>query len=145
MPLLDLANELLCCISENLELERDINAFVQANRHLYRLLNTYLYRYNVRQFRSSALLWAAQYGQEGTAQKLLEERADDQAIDGCFQASLRVAAEKGHKEIVKLLLDKSTDSSVQDGYYDNALLGALEGGHQQIVKLLFDKGANVNA
>jgi hypothetical protein len=47
MPLLDLANELLHCISENLELERDINAIAQTNRRLYRLLNNYLYRYNV--------------------------------------------------------------------------------------------------
>lgn len=61
MPLLDLANELLHRISENLELERDINAFAQANRRLYRLLNGYLYRYNVpvQQSGSSALLWAA--------------------------------------------------------------------------------------
>ncbi|KAF2176500.1 hypothetical protein K469DRAFT_457640, partial [Zopfia rhizophila CBS 207.26] len=73
MSLLHLANEVLCCISENLELERDINAFVQANRRLYRLLNTHLYRYNIRRSRSSALLWAAQHGQEATAQRLLEE------------------------------------------------------------------------
>ncbi|KAF2174966.1 hypothetical protein K469DRAFT_612531 [Zopfia rhizophila CBS 207.26] len=106
MPLLHLANELLYCISENLELERDINAFAQANRRLYRLLNAYLYRYNIRQSRSSALLWAAQYGQEATAQKLLGERADDQATSDCYWTPLWVAAEKGHKGIVKLLLDK---------------------------------------
>ncbi|PVH91238.1 hypothetical protein DM02DRAFT_473495, partial [Periconia macrospinosa] len=68
MPLLHLPNELLCRISENLELERDINAFAQANCRLYRLLNTYLYRYNIRHSGSSALLWAAQHGQEATAQ-----------------------------------------------------------------------------
>ncbi|PVH92129.1 hypothetical protein DM02DRAFT_469415, partial [Periconia macrospinosa] len=68
MPLLRLPDELLWCISENLNLERDINAFAQANRRLYGLLNTYLYRYNIRYSESSALLWAAQHGQEATAQ-----------------------------------------------------------------------------
>ncbi|KAF2178770.1 hypothetical protein K469DRAFT_598122 [Zopfia rhizophila CBS 207.26] len=62
MPLLNLANELLYCISENLKSERDINAFAQANRRLYCLLNTYIYRYNIQQSGSSALLWAAQHG-----------------------------------------------------------------------------------
>ncbi|KAF1948110.1 hypothetical protein CC80DRAFT_459683 [Byssothecium circinans] len=63
MPLLRLANEVLYCISENLKFERGINAFAQANRRLYCLLNTYLYRYNIRQSGSSALLWAARHGQ----------------------------------------------------------------------------------
>ncbi|PVH91626.1 hypothetical protein DM02DRAFT_467953, partial [Periconia macrospinosa] len=73
IPLLYLANKLLYRISENLESERDINAFAQANRRLYHLLNTYLYRYNIRQSGSSVLLWAAQHSQEVTAQKLLRE------------------------------------------------------------------------
>src|SRR5207302_3202156 len=104
MPLLHLPNELLCSIAENLELERDINAFAQANRRLYRLLNTYLYRYNIRQSGSSALLWAARHGQEATAQKLLGERADDQAISDCYRGPLCVAARMGHEGMVKLLL-----------------------------------------
>ena len=76
MPLLDISNELLLCISENLESERDINAFTRTNRHLYYLLNSYLYRHNVRKFRGSALLWAAEHGREVTAQRLLEEGAN---------------------------------------------------------------------
>ena len=116
MPLLHLANELLYRISENLELERDINAFAQANRRLYRLLNTYLYRYNIRQSGSSALLWAARHGQEVTAQKLLRERADDQATSHCYRAPLCEAAHKGHKGIVKLLLDKGVDVNAQGGW-----------------------------
>ena len=67
MPLLDLPNELLRNISENLESERDINAIAQANRRLYCLLDSYLYRYNIQQSGSSALLWAARHGQEVTA------------------------------------------------------------------------------
>src|SRR4051812_37577297 len=39
MPLLDLPNELLQNISENLKLERDINALTRTNRRLYSRLN----------------------------------------------------------------------------------------------------------
>ena len=67
MLLLDLPNELLQDISEYLESERDINAVAQANRHLYRLLDSYLYRYNVQQSRRSALLWAARHGRDDGA------------------------------------------------------------------------------
>ena len=76
MPLLDLANELLLHISENFKLERDINAFTRINHRLYNLLNPYLYRHNIQLFQSSALRWAAEYGQEGTARKMLGEGAD---------------------------------------------------------------------
>ena len=82
MPLLDLANELLYCISENLELETHINAFVQANHRLYRLLDHYLYRCNVQRSGSLAVLRAAQHGQEATAQKLLREGANVQVGSG---------------------------------------------------------------
>src|SRR3954452_4898531 len=113
MPLLRLPDELLCCISENLTLERDINAFAHANRRLYRLLNTYLYYYKIRYSRSSAVLWAAQHAQEATAQKLLGERADGQATSGYYRIPLRVAAEKGHKGILELLVDKGADVNAQ--------------------------------
>jgi hypothetical protein len=73
--MLNLPNELLRDISEYLESERDINAVVQSNRRLYRLLDSYLYRHNVQQPGSSALLWAARHGQEATAQKSLREKA----------------------------------------------------------------------
>src|SRR5438552_5895155 len=76
MPLLDIANELLLCISENLESESDINAFTRTNRQLYFVLNDYLYRHNVQKFGGgSALLWAAKHGQEVAAQRLLGEGA----------------------------------------------------------------------
>jgi hypothetical protein len=59
MLMLNLLNKLLRDILEHLESERYINAVAQANYRLYRLLDSYLYRYNVQQSGSSALLWAA--------------------------------------------------------------------------------------
>ena len=81
MPLLDLPNELVRNISEYLESERYINAIAQANCRLSHLLDSYLYRYNVQQSGSSALLWAARHGQEVTAQKSLREKANIQATN----------------------------------------------------------------
>jgi ankyrin repeat protein len=142
MPLLDLPNELLQDISEHLESERDINAVAQANRRLYPLLDNYLYRYNVQQSGSSALLWAARYGQEATAQKLMREKANIQATNDTDQAPLLLAAENGHTQVIKLLLDKDADVNDQGGYYGNALQAASSGCNEAVVKLLVARGAN---
>jgi ankyrin repeat protein len=124
MPLLDLPNELLRNISENLESERDINAIAQANCRLYHLLDSYLYRYNVQQSGSSALLWAARHGQDATAQKFLRARANIQATNNDDQAPLLLAVEKGHEQVVKMLLDEGADVNAQGGEYGNALQAA---------------------
>src|SRR5436190_16381717 len=99
--LLDLPNELLLSIAEYLESESDINAFSKANRHLHELLTTYLYRRDVERG-SSALLWAAHYGRETTAQKSLEAGADVQVTDCYFRTPLLLAAVGGHEMVVKL-------------------------------------------
>ena len=136
MPLLDLPNELLQNISENLESERDINVIAQANWRLYRLLDNYLYRYNVQRSGSSALLWAAQHGQVATAQKLLREKADPQATNDDNEAPLLLAVEKKHTQVVRLLVDKGAKVNAQGGYYGNALQTASSRRHEVVVKML---------
>jgi ankyrin repeat protein len=143
--LLDLPNELLRDISEYLGSERQINAVAQANRRLYCLLDSYLYRYNVQHSGSSALLWAAQHGQEAVAQKLLMENANIRATNRNGEAPLLLAAENGHVALVRLLLHKGVDVNTQGGYFGNALQAASSGGHEQVVKLLLAKNVNVNA
>jgi ankyrin repeat protein len=127
--LLDLPNELLRDISEYLGSERQINAVAQANRRLYCLLDSYLYRYNVQQSGSSALLWAAQHGQEAIAQKLLMENANIRATNGNGEAPLLLAAENGHVALVNLLLDKGANVNAQSGPFGNALYAASQVGH----------------
>ena len=108
MSLQNLPNELLASIAEALSSEKDINAFVQANRRTCCLLNHYLYRRNIQLSESSALLWAAQHGQERTAANLVEEGRSCQAKCD-YGTPLCVAAEMGHKEIAKLLLEEGVD------------------------------------
>src|SRR5271156_3654705 len=112
MSLLNLPNELLQSISENLKLEKDINALVRTNRYLYNLLNPYLYRHNIRLFGSSALQWAARCGQEGTARKMLAEGADTENSNEYGGTPLLLAAAYENKALVELLL-------VQDGVNPN--------------------------
>jgi ankyrin repeat protein len=105
MPLLRLPNELLGCITEYLGSTGDINAFARTNRRLYHALNSYLYRRNIQESESSALIWAAQNNQLGTAQKLLEQHTNDQAKKISCVIPLCEAAGKGHEDIVRLLLE----------------------------------------
>ncbi|KAF1971151.1 hypothetical protein BU23DRAFT_556171 [Bimuria novae-zelandiae CBS 107.79] len=94
--------------SENRESEREINAFAQANRRLYGLLNSYLYRYNIQWSASSALVWTAQHGQEATARRLLVEGANIEATGKYNWTPLLWAAKEGHEGIVKLLLTRAS-------------------------------------
>jgi hypothetical protein len=89
--LLDLPNELLQNMSEHLNSESHINAAAQANRRLYYNLDGYLYRYNVRQSGSSALLWDAQHGEEATAQKSLKAEAYIQATKRVDVAHIKLS------------------------------------------------------
>jgi ankyrin repeat protein len=129
MPLLNLPNELLRYISECLESERDINTIARTNRRLYSLLDIYLYDYNVQQSGSSALLWAAEHGQEATAQKLLKRKANIQATNENAEAPLLLAAGNGHMEVVKMLLDEGAEINARGDFHATALQAASAGGH----------------
>src|SRR5215471_10038769 len=135
MSLLDLPAELVLSVAEILESERDLNAFTRTNYHLYNILNPYLYRHNVQQCGSLALLWAANYGQKGTAQKLLEEGADVETSDGYF-TPLLLAAANGHAEVVKLLLEKNAYTESKDTYHRTPLFLTVTYEHKAVVKLL---------
>lgn len=148
MSILDLPNELLDFISECLGSESDINAFAQVNHHLYRLLNQYLYRHNVQQSGSSALVWAAKVGQEETAKKLLGEITKGQNMVDFLMKPLCEAAENGHSGLVLLLLENGADLNATSKIckYGNALQSACSGmrDNTDMARLLISRGANVN-
>lgn len=135
--LLDLANECLLSIAEFLESERDINAFAQTNHWLYDLINVCLYRHNVQSGSSSALLWAASRGQDGTAKRLLLEGANVQVMDGHRRTPLLLAAMNGHEVVLKLLLaTEGVNPRSKDSDGQTPLILAVKNLHDAVVKLL---------
>ena len=142
MLLPNLPNELLLSIADNLESERDMNAFTQANRCLYNLLNVYLYRHNAKECRSSALFWASKHGRETTVLKSIDGGANVQVTDPDGLTPLSWAAQMGHVSVVKLLLSKdSVDPDSKDSYRRTPRSWAAEEGYKSVVKLLLTKNS----
>ena len=104
MSLRNWPDELLQLTVEHLESERDLNCFTQTNRRHYSLLNDYLYRDHIQRTGSSALVWAAYHGREGTARTLLRlgANANVQAIRSARfagQTPLAMAVQNGDENM----------------------------------------------
>ncbi|RYN72660.1 hypothetical protein AA0120_g12741 [Alternaria tenuissima] len=91
------------------------------------------------------LFIAAEQGNVGVIEVLLDKGADVNAQGGRYGNALQAALEKGYTEIATLLLDKDADVNAQGGLYSNALQAAAARGHKEMATLLLDKGADVNA
>lgn len=137
MAFLRLPDELLLSVVSYLTLQREINSFARTNARLYNLLNTYLYRYNVEQNKSSALLWAAKNGQEETAKKSIAEGANVQLVSELNRTPLSWAAWNGNETVVKLLLaTDGVDPNPPSSGGETPLSLAAWNGHEEVVKLL---------
>ena len=146
--LIILPNEILIQIVKYLSRQRDVYSVRCVSRRFYCLFDDYLYRYNI-QFRgSSALLWAAKYGHESVARKLLSLGANHEvklqrpafalelqafsSHDTSGVTPLYLAAWKGHLAIVKLLLELGADPGVRNPQTWTPLYVALVSGHEKI-------------
>jgi len=97
-----LPSELTITIANFLE-EADLNSLCQVNRSFYNLLNTQLYRLNARNS-SSALMWAANKGNESTARMSLQGGASASGTDEHGHTPLAYAVAWGHVGVVRILL-----------------------------------------
>jgi ankyrin repeat protein len=77
MLLPDLPPEIILVIADALHKERDINALALCDRHLYAILNPYLYRHNVKWHNSSSLFWAVRYCETNTVRHALDHGGAD--------------------------------------------------------------------
>lgn len=96
--------ELLSFVAQFLVEEGDMNSLGQANSPLY-ALNHFLFQCNSPNSRSSALLWAAKRGSEGTARTWVLHGANIGVLDSFGRSPLFCAAFSGHEVVVKLLLE----------------------------------------
>ena len=93
----------------------------------------------------TALMSAAQGGQEAVTRLLLEHRADVNAARSDGYTALMLAAQGGHTAVTSLLLESHADVRAADNTSFNALMQAALYGHEAVAELLLKHGADAKA
>jgi ankyrin repeat protein len=150
---LSLPNEIIIEIVEHLDKEQDINYLIRVSRRLYHLFDDYLYRYNIKHRRCSALFWAAKHGRGSTARKLLHLGADVNATvekprsygngPKADSTPLHLAAWEGHLPMVKLLLEFGADPEARVREGMTPLLFALLARHEKVARTISRRISNL--
>lgn len=140
MMLLDLPNEILCCIAESLGQARDILSFAGVSPGTKDLLLSTLYKFNIQRQNSSALCWAAQHGKTWLVEQLVRQyRYNVNPVhDG--HTPLMYAALNGSAAIVKVLLSSPQICvNMRNRNGECALWCAALGGHENVVGILLQR------
>ncbi|KAJ1713207.1 hypothetical protein NYO67_4605 [Aspergillus flavus] len=137
MMLLDLPNEVLCCIAENLGQARDILSFACVSKETKDLLLSALYQFNIQRQDSSALCWAAQHGQTRLVEHLVRQYWCNVNAVHNGNTPLIYAAIKGSTAIVNALLSsRQVRVNMRNPDGECALWCAALGGHEEVVAML---------
>lgn len=140
MPLLSIPNELLLLIAQYLN-PKDLNSFIQTNRHLSFLLANMLHRLAVQdKIGLAALLWAASKGHEPLVRLVLEQGARVDERDGEGHTALHRAASEGHENIVRLLLEKGADLYARTNDESTVLHWAVSSRSDTVARLVLMSG-----
>jgi ankyrin repeat protein len=91
------------------------------------------------------LYYAALSDLQCTAQRLLSQGANVDALGGKYGNGLQAASANGHIEMVRLLLTNGANVNAGSGKYGGALQAASSLGRLEIVHLLLESGADINA
>ncbi|KAJ5346902.1 uncharacterized protein N7506_000155 [Penicillium brevicompactum] len=86
MLLLVFPPEIILCIADNLDQARDLLALACLNRATNALLLDYLFKFNVRRQRSSALFWGVLQGKSELVEMMLHS----------YQADANTTDDKSH-------------------------------------------------
>jgi hypothetical protein len=84
----------------------------------------------------TALMMAANGGQEEAVRMLLDAGAEVNALDKHGNSPIMFAAQHGYDSIVRLLLDQGADRSVRGTHGKSAAYIARQNGHESTVQLL---------
>ncbi|KAJ5959548.1 uncharacterized protein N7479_006698 [Penicillium vulpinum] len=159
MSLALLPTELILMIEENLERQRDRNAFIRTTPRFALIFDDQLYKHNTAHQNAWIILWAAKRGLDSTIRKCLRAGAKITRRDR-FRSHLRdidapealnvvprhpkphplvAAAEIGSVACIKLILEKGVYPNLLDEYYETPMRQAAANGHVDVVKLLLEK------
>ena len=94
---------------------------------------------------TTALHWAAYYGETALASRLLRAEADPDVRNDYGSTPLGEAAAKGDMDMIELLLDAGADVESENQEGQTALMAVARTGNVEAAELLLDAGADVNA
>ena len=140
MFLLDLPVEMLLCIAESLDQARDLFALACLNHAANDLFLDYLYTFNVRHQRSSALFWGVRRGKSKFVKMMLGDyQADANTTDDRSRTPIFHAIRAKNETIIRtLLVDKRADINWQDQCRQTPLVYAIERNLLSTASLLLD-------
>ncbi|CAK9818882.1 Ankyrin repeat family A protein 2 [Anthophora plagiata] len=88
-------------------------------------------------------MWAAGYGQLGSARQLLKAGANKNYRGLNGETPLHLAAAYGHHDFVKLLLNHGADSNASDEEGNTPLIYGAHGDHPHVCYELLSRGADI--
>ncbi|CAH0020734.1 unnamed protein product [Clonostachys rhizophaga] len=92
----------------------------------------------------TALLFAAEAGQDAAVKLLIELGAEIEAKNSSGETSLWLAAHYGHGMVVQTLLESGADPNSADELGQTPISAAAEGGHLQAVSSLLARDADID-
>jgi ankyrin repeat protein len=127
MSLLDLPRELLLWIADNLDKAQDLPVLACLNQAANAFFLPYLYHFNVRRQRSSALLWGVLKGNtEFVGNMLRDYQVDVNTTDDKSRTPIFNASRTQNETIIGMLLsDQGTDINWQDKHKQTPLVHAM--------------------
>ncbi|KAJ5240391.1 uncharacterized protein N7469_001982 [Penicillium citrinum] len=139
MVLLDFPAEVLLCIADKLDKAKDLFALSCLTRATNFLFLPYLYNFNVRYQRSSALLWGVVHNQPSLVDTMCQYQADTNTTDEKSRTPIFHAIHAENVTMIRRLLsDKRTDINWQDRNKQTPLLYAMGRRLSSIALLLLD-------
>jgi ankyrin repeat protein len=146
MGLSELPNEIILDIVDYLDRQQHIHAVALSNWRFYRLLRDRMFRFNIRNRGSSALISIASRGRLETAHKLLRLGADINTR-GEFpyeETPLYAAVSNGHLSLVKMLLKMGANPAAGHINGRTPLYAALTSRNEDIASILLDATDDVD-